>query len=110
MNHKYSVKFHYSKYLYKKVCRRLEHDESSFWYDHIEEHQQEFKEIKEIYDAIQSKLDPEQVMTAERRQQDYLKNLASLQGLSKDEEKHRELKFNRSQVIPNPKPKSTFMS
>jgi hypothetical protein len=49
-------------------------------------------------------------MTAERRQQDYLKSLASLQGLSKDEEKHRELKFNRSQVIPNPKPKSTFMS
>jgi len=54
--------------MFKKIVKRLTEDESSLWYDHVEEQQSEFKEIKEIYDAIQnSKLDESELDTAEKR-------------------------------------------
>lgn len=46
------------------------------WYDHVEEQQQEFKEIKEIYETIQkSRLDDKEHETAERRKDLCIKKL-----------------------------------
>lgn len=64
--------------MFKKIVKRLTEDESSLWYDHVEEQQSEFKEIKEIYDAIQnSKLDESELDTAEKRQDRFRQQLAN---------------------------------
>jgi hypothetical protein len=36
--------------VFRKTVKRLQEDESSIWYDKVEEQIAEFKEIKEIYD------------------------------------------------------------
>lgn len=51
-NSKSSIDYQYTKYCFKKIVKRLTEDESSLWYDHVEELISEFQEIKEIYDAI----------------------------------------------------------
>lgn len=49
---RYTIDYQFAKYTYKKTCKRLQEDESNIWYDHIEELEREFKDIKEIYDSI----------------------------------------------------------
>jgi hypothetical protein len=41
----------------RKLCRRLEEDKSSMWYDHVEELTKEYSELKSAYDKMQEKLD-----------------------------------------------------
>ena len=52
--------FELAKYGFKKTVKRLFEDESSFWYDHFEELQSYYKELKKIYEEVQNKiaLDP----------------------------------------------------
>ena len=47
------------------------------WYDFVEEQQNDFKEIKDVYDAIQANLD-ENVITAEKRQQGQINDNESI--------------------------------
>ena len=49
---KMTLEYQYTKYLFKKTVKRMCEDESTLWYDQVEEIQAEFKEIKEIYDCI----------------------------------------------------------
>lgn len=50
----------------RKLCRRLEEDKSSMWYDHVEELTKEYSELKSAYDKMQEKLDSS-VLTFEAR-------------------------------------------
>ena len=47
------------------------------WYDFVEEQQNDFKEIKDVYDAIQVNLD-DNVITAEKRQQGQINDNESI--------------------------------
>ena len=47
------------------------------WYDFVEEQQNDFKEIKDVYDAIQANLD-DNVITAEKRQQGQINDNESI--------------------------------
>ena len=49
---KYTLDYQYTKYFFGKIVKRLCEEESSIWYDHCEELQAEFKEIKDLYDAM----------------------------------------------------------
>jgi hypothetical protein len=47
---KSTLDYLYIKNVFKKTIKRLQEDESSIWYDKVEEQLAEFKEIKEIYE------------------------------------------------------------
>lgn len=47
---RHTLNYQYSKYLYRKIVKRLEEEESSIWYDHLEQLTAEFREIREVYD------------------------------------------------------------
>lgn len=61
---KCTLDYMYTKNQFRKTIKRLQEDESSIWYDKVEEQFAEFKEVKEIYESIQSRLEPNQ-LTAE---------------------------------------------
>ena len=73
----YNLEYQHSKYLFKKVLKSLTEDVSSMWYDFVEEQQNDFKEIKDVYDAIQANLD-DNVITAEKRQQGQINDNESI--------------------------------
>jgi hypothetical protein len=46
------IYFFYTKQAYRKIVKRLTEDESSIWYDHLEQMKKDYADMKEIYKKI----------------------------------------------------------
>ncbi|CDW75265.1 beach domain-containing protein [Stylonychia lemnae] len=47
-----TLQYYYTKYQYWKIVKRLEEDQSSMWYDNLEQIRKDYADLKEIYDLI----------------------------------------------------------
>ena len=56
-----SLKKLYIRELFHKMMKRLKEDESSIWYDKLEQESEDFKEIKDLYDKMVAKAAPNQL-------------------------------------------------
>ena len=61
LDEKSTLDYIYTRNFFRKTIKRIQEDESSIWFDKVEEQLAEFKEIKEIYEQMQQKLEPHQL-------------------------------------------------
>lgn len=61
LDEKSTLDYIYARNFFRKSIKRIQEDESSIWFDKVEEQLAEFKEIKEIYEQMQQKLEPHQL-------------------------------------------------
>lgn len=61
LEEKSTLDYIYTRNFFRKTIKRIQEDESSIWFDKVEEQLAEFKEIKEIYEQMQQKLEPHQL-------------------------------------------------
>ena len=73
------------------------------WYDHVEEQQTEYKEIKTIYESIQAKLaEDKTVLNTSKRLYFYNQKLSTL-NIEKDSDYRKMERFlNQSFLVENP--------
>eukprot|EP00347_Sterkiella_histriomuscorum_P012473 403368442 len=47
-----TLHYYYTKYQYRKIVKRLQEDQSSMWYDNLEQIRKDYADMKEIYELI----------------------------------------------------------